>query len=136
MTQETLKKLYKFNLKPENWTLKPYTPGTKHKAGDQWGGPRARRLLVLAYTLAFSCLLRADEVLKIQSHDLTLLDPDRLELKLPFRKTSQFGCVSGHAVCSSAGTDHLTVQPSSHLCCTGCLYPWHISAQYEPMESG
>ncbi|KAH9011180.1 hypothetical protein EDB83DRAFT_2177140, partial [Lactarius deliciosus] len=68
-----------------------YTPGTKKKDGDQWGGPRARRLLQLAFTLAFSCLLRVDEVLKIQSHDFVLLDAHTLVLTLPFRKTSQFG---------------------------------------------
>ncbi|KAH9012933.1 hypothetical protein EDB85DRAFT_2221837 [Lactarius pseudohatsudake] len=91
MTQDTLKKLYDFNRRPENWDLKDYTPGTKKKDGDQWGGPRARRLLQLAFTLAFSCLLRVDEVLKIQSHDFVLLDPHTLVLTLPFRKTSQFG---------------------------------------------
>ncbi|KAH9007804.1 hypothetical protein EDB84DRAFT_1671914 [Lactarius hengduanensis] len=91
ITADTLKKLYDFNRRPENWDLKDYTPGTKKKDGDQWGGPRARRLLQLAFTLAFSCLLRVDEVLKIQSHDFVLLDAHTLVLTLPFRKTSQFG---------------------------------------------
>jgi hypothetical protein len=35
--------------------------------------------------------LRFDEVLKIQSHDIRVLDGDRLEVFLPFRKTNQFG---------------------------------------------
>lgn len=93
-TQETLKKLSIFNHCEENWVLKPYTSGAKGKAGDhQWGGRRARRLLELAYRIAFICLLRVDEVLKIQSHELILLEGNKLQLTLPFRKTSQFGGV-------------------------------------------
>lgn len=94
MTQETLKSLYDFNQKQENWVVKDYMPGMKKKASDQWGGGRARRLLGLAFTIAFSCLLRVDEVLKIQSHDIIRLDDHRLQLTLPFRKTSQFGGAS------------------------------------------
>jgi hypothetical protein len=99
LTQGILEKLYVFNQEAENWALKDYTPGTK-KAGDQWGGGHARRLLQLAYTIAFTCLLRLDEVLKIQSPDIILLDEDTgmLQLTLQFRKTSQFGGVSNHAV--------------------------------------
>jgi hypothetical protein len=94
MTQETLERLYHFNHRPENWSLKDYTPGTKKKADDHWGGGRARRLLELAFTIAFSCLLRVDEVLKIQSHDIISLGERKLQLTLPFRKTSQFGGAS------------------------------------------
>jgi hypothetical protein len=95
MTQETLKRLHHFNHRPENWGLKDYAPGTKRKADDQWGGGHARRLLELAFTISFTCLLRVDEVLKIQSHDLILTDGGRkLRLTLPFRKTSQFGGAS------------------------------------------
>jgi hypothetical protein len=93
MSQGILEQMYTFNHRPENWDLKGYTPGTKNKADDEWGGPRARRLLELAYTLAFNCLLRVDEVLKIQSQDLVLLTDKKLELTLPFRKTNQFGGV-------------------------------------------
>jgi hypothetical protein len=98
LIQETLEKLYVFNRKAENWALKDYTPGIKKKAGDQWGGGCARRLLQLAYTFAFTCLLRVDEVLKIQSDDIILLGDGRLQLTLRFRKTSQFGGESNHAV--------------------------------------
>jgi hypothetical protein len=89
--------MYIFNHSPENWDLKPYASGTKDKAGGQWGGPRARRLLELAYTIAFICLLRVDEVLKIKSQDFTLLSDDkgtRLQLQLSYRKTNQYGGVS------------------------------------------
>ncbi|KAJ4472415.1 hypothetical protein C8R41DRAFT_776370, partial [Lentinula lateritia] len=61
-----------------------------------WGGCRARALLHLGYTLAFCDLLRIDELLKIQVHDIVIeKDPKTgvvtLTLTLPFRKTSQFG---------------------------------------------
>jgi hypothetical protein len=97
LIQETLEKLHDFNKKAENWVVQDYTAGTKKKL-DQWGGGRARRLLQLAYTIAFSCLLRVDEVLKIQSRDFVLLGGDKLQLTLQFRKTSQFGGVSNFAV--------------------------------------
>lgn len=93
MTQENLKRLYAFNNCAENWDLKEYTPGTKEKAGDQWGGPCAQWLLGLAYSLAFLCLLHVDEVLKIKSQDIIILDDNKLQVTLPFRKTSQFGGV-------------------------------------------
>jgi hypothetical protein len=83
-----------FNILPENWEIKDYTPGTRHKddpAKKQWGLGRARRLLTLAYNLAFTCLLRFDEVLKIQAHDITFISKGCIEVRLPFRKTSQFG---------------------------------------------
>jgi len=91
--QETLEKMYHFNHKPENWDVKDYAPGvTKKKKDDsQWGAGRARRVMGLAYTLAFTCLLRVDEVLKVQSHDIILLGEHKIQLTLPFRKTSQFG---------------------------------------------
>jgi hypothetical protein len=91
MTQDTLKQIYDFNQKPENWIPKDYTPGTKKKAKDQWGGGRTRRLLGLAYTIAFSCLLRVDEVLKIKSPDFRLEGENKLKLKLAFRKTNPVG---------------------------------------------
>jgi hypothetical protein len=56
----------------------------KKKASNQWGGGHAQWLLGLAFTIAFSCLLRVDEVLKIQSHDFIWLDNHRLQLTLPF----------------------------------------------------
>ncbi|KAF8270747.1 hypothetical protein EI94DRAFT_1698614 [Lactarius quietus] len=97
ISAEVLLKMYVFNHSPENWDLKPYTSGTKDKAGKQWGGPHAQRLLELAYTIAFTCLLRVDEVLKIKSQDFTLLLDDKgekLQLTLPYRKTNPYGGVS------------------------------------------
>jgi hypothetical protein len=94
--------MHQFNITPENWNIKDYAPGTHCKDDTeerQWGLGRSRRLLTLAYNLAFTCLLRFDEVLKIQAHDITLLQVpgadqhSSIEVRLPFRKTSQFGGV-------------------------------------------
>jgi hypothetical protein len=89
--------LYDHNHKPENWDIKPYK-GTQSRAQQQedrdkdiWTSAYGRHELQLAYTIAFSCLLRIDELMKIQSHDFRLLDDKTLELTLPFRKTDQCG---------------------------------------------
>lgn len=72
--------------------IKKYSPGRREdKQSDSWGGPRFRRALHLAYTLAYVCLLRVDEVLKIQSHDIQIVEDDLIKVTLPFRKTNQFG---------------------------------------------
>ncbi|TRM57293.1 DNA breaking-rejoining enzyme [Schizophyllum amplum] len=49
------------------------------------------RLLQCAYTLSFICLLRIDEVLQIQMQDLTWNKDGSIDLRLPFRKTHQYG---------------------------------------------
>ncbi|KAG1781376.1 hypothetical protein EV702DRAFT_962702 [Suillus placidus] len=95
---EILLKLYHHNRLPENWTVQPYQPGERKSIGgsgtaqslDHWGGGRVRRLLHAAYTVAFLCMLRFDEVLKIQVHDLCVVD-NQVVLYLPFRKTHQNG---------------------------------------------
>ena len=119
LTQETLKKLYDFNQEDENWVVKDYAPGAKKKDDDQWGGGRARRLLQFAYAIAFTCLLRVDEVLKIQSHDIKLMTDDQgrdgLQLTLPFRKTEQFGGASNHAAVLLV----LIISPCSHQAICG-----------------
>ncbi len=145
MTQDTLKRLYDFNQRSENWDLKGYTPGTRNRAGDQWGGGHTRRLLGLAFTLAFSCLLRADEVLKIKSQDIVLIGEHRLELTVPFRKTSQYGSESNYSGCShTSSTDHLSyckeIEPfvlhelpdlMAHLCPVRAYSEWLNVSQIE-----
>ncbi|KAJ7082705.1 hypothetical protein B0H15DRAFT_785580 [Mycena belliarum] len=93
ITQETLCKLYHFNHRPEVAEIKEYAAGSrKHvKTPHEWGGGRARRLLTLAYVLSFLCLLRFDEVLKIQMQDIEWVSDTCIKLTLPFRKTNQFG---------------------------------------------
>ncbi|KAJ3753267.1 DNA breaking-rejoining enzyme, partial [Lentinula raphanica] len=98
---ELLEDLYHFNNLPEqtNFTIpepsesssQPSLKGNKGKLG-----PLARALLTLGYALAFCGLLRIDELLKIQLHDISVnVDANtqrtKISLQLPFRKTSQFG---------------------------------------------
>ncbi|KAF9026372.1 hypothetical protein BDZ89DRAFT_952957 [Hymenopellis radicata] len=84
ITASTLQKLFLFNLKAE-----------KDGANDDWCGPSLRVCLHAIYTLATVCLLRIDEVLKIQAHDISWEHDDAnvpsLVLRLNFRKTHQFG---------------------------------------------
>ncbi|KAG1724756.1 uncharacterized protein EDB91DRAFT_1170028 [Suillus paluster] len=75
ITSEILLKLYHHNRLPENWTVQPYQPGERKPAGG---------------SLAFLCMLRFDEVLKIQVHDLRVAN-NQVVLYLPFRKTHQNG---------------------------------------------
>lgn len=69
-------------------------PKPSRLSNGYWCGPRGRRMLNLVYAFAFTCLLRIDEVLKIQFHDIEekMVDGKAvLQLTLPFRKTDQFG---------------------------------------------
>ncbi|KAH8997082.1 hypothetical protein EDB86DRAFT_2803667 [Lactarius hatsudake] len=80
----TMYTLYHFNARvPVRDLRHPPVKGSKADC-NQWAGQNAWRLLQLAFTLAFSCLLRVDEVLKIQSHDFINLGNNRLQLTLPF----------------------------------------------------
>ena len=96
LKQSILMKLYDFNHDPSVWTVKDYAAGswtTKKNPENlhEWGGGRARRLLQAVYVISFLCLLRVDEVLKIQVHDIERVDDRCFKLTLPFRKTSQVG---------------------------------------------
>jgi len=50
-------------------------------------------MLQCIYTIAFLCLLRFDEVLRIQLKDIEVVDKlkGHIKLVLPFRKTHQYG---------------------------------------------
>ncbi|KAH9040620.1 hypothetical protein EDB85DRAFT_1858628 [Lactarius pseudohatsudake] len=78
-----MRKLNHFNSRVEFRDLR-YAPKKRKANCDQWGGQHAQLLLKLAFMLAFSCLLRVDEVLNIQSHNFIQLGGDRLQLMLPF----------------------------------------------------
>jgi len=85
--------MYDFNHKPEHWDIKDTGYYRRNRKSDAqvWGGGRTRRLLGAAFTLAFLCLLRFDEVLKIEMHHIELISREKIKLTLPFRKTHQFG---------------------------------------------
>ncbi|KAF8177437.1 hypothetical protein BJ912DRAFT_839497, partial [Pholiota molesta] len=62
----------------------------------KWGGPMARRELGAIYTVAFLCLLRSDEVLKLERKHIDYVKEGPkgkpiVILSLPYRKTHQFG---------------------------------------------
>ncbi|KAJ7737404.1 hypothetical protein B0H14DRAFT_3117790 [Mycena olivaceomarginata] len=89
----------------------------RRKLPTDWGGGRARRLLMLAYVLSFLCLLRFDEVLKIQMHDIEWISDTCIKLTLPFRKTNQFGGVKPFYL-------HLLLPHLAHLCPVRALAEW------------
>ncbi|KAK6989001.1 hypothetical protein R3P38DRAFT_3331736 [Favolaschia claudopus] len=126
ITQETLLKLYMFNNQPEIAKVREYTAGSRktQKAAHEWGGGRARRLLALAYILSFLCLLRFDEVLKIQLHDIEWVSDTCIKLTLPFRKTSQFGGIKPFYL-------HLFPPHLAHLCPIRALANWLCVADIE-----
>jgi hypothetical protein len=45
----------------------------------------------VAYAFSLLCLLRIDEVLKIEMHHIEFISDTKIKLTLPFRKTHQFG---------------------------------------------
>ncbi|KAJ7683403.1 DNA breaking-rejoining enzyme, partial [Mycena olivaceomarginata] len=120
ITQETLYKLYHYNHKPEVAEIKEYAAGSRKKPkppNDWGGGGRARRFLGLAYALSFLCLLRFDEVLKIQMHDIEWISDTCIQLTLPFRKTNQFGGVKPFYL-------YLLPPHLAHLCPIRALAEW------------
>ena len=50
-------------------------------------------MMQLAYAIAFLCLLRLEEVLRLDISMFRILDEElsSIEITLPFRKTHQFG---------------------------------------------
>jgi hypothetical protein len=147
-----MKKLYDFNHQPELW-------GTINKDGNfisppplskdhpnAWngkGGARARRALQAMYTIAFICLLRSDEVLKINRTHITYLDDgtDGIILTLPFRKTHQGG---GVLFLSLAFTNLIKLsfllgikpfylyplpEEEAHLCPVRALSEWVVASE-------
>ena len=103
--KEILRKLYHFNHLLENWDLNiTRTTGSCHISQSEsihiWGGPLTRRALQAIYTIAFICLLRSDEVLKIRREHIEFVKEDNdiqyMVLTLPFRKTHQDGRMLSH----------------------------------------
>ena len=122
--KEILQKLYHYNHRAECWNLKsrlkpvqvqtgPAAPShlnndpgvndsdsTQSRSIHNWGGPLMRHALQAIYTLAFICLLRSDEVLKIRHDHIEFVKNDDnseyMVLTLPFRKTHQDGRMFSH----------------------------------------
>lgn len=83
-----LKKLYDIN-----HSFPIYRIGEAPLSESHWGGGRLRLMLQCIYSIAFLCLLRFDEVLKIQAHHIEVISEveGHIKLTLPFRKTHKFG---------------------------------------------
>ncbi|KAJ8688803.1 hypothetical protein PTI98_013551 [Pleurotus ostreatus] len=129
ITQDILKDLYNFNHRPENWEIKQYSPGKRKNAADQeeevpWAGGNTRRLLFAAFTIAYLCLLRVDEVLKIKFSHLQwdAHDDNLIVLTLPFRKTSQNGDIKPFVL--RRLPDYF-----QHLCPVRALCDWILASQ-------
>ncbi|KAH9481587.1 hypothetical protein JR316_0001127 [Psilocybe cubensis] len=119
ITSATLKALYDENHKSENYDIKPYAPGSrKEQDSNHWGGGLARRALEAIYTIAFLCLLRSDEVLKIRrEHIVYQMNPPGLVLTLPFRKTHQHGGIKPFYL-------RLLAENEAHLCPVRAMANW------------
>jgi hypothetical protein len=110
--QDLLYKLYHYNHQSSTWDIRPHVPAAAAQPPatqpefcaavrdtylesqtqlHNWGGGRARRLLQAIYTIAHLCLLRPDEVLKIQVHNITVYENNSVTILLPFRKSHQNG---------------------------------------------
>ena len=89
MTSDILKKLYDINHSFQIYRLGEAPP----TSDEHWGGGRLRLMLQCIYSIAFLCLLRFDEVLKIQAHHIEVISEaeGHIKLTLPFRKTHKFG---------------------------------------------
>ncbi|KAJ3768186.1 DNA breaking-rejoining enzyme, partial [Lentinula raphanica] len=95
VSSELLEDLYHFNNQPEQ-TDPMISDSSSQSSRNGKLGPVARVLLTLGYAIAFCGLLRIDELLKIQLHDVKIgrdlkSGHSKITLQLPFRKTSQFG---------------------------------------------
>lgn len=93
ITPSILRKLWEYNHQLDEWIIPPGETNRK-VSKDTWGGGRTRRLLESAYTLAFWCLLRFDELTQIEISHIEVVSPTCIKLILPFRKTHQCGSES------------------------------------------
>ncbi|KAJ6511064.1 DNA breaking-rejoining enzyme [Mycena sanguinolenta] len=126
ITPEILARLYHHNKKPEVAEIKPVKPRKRTAPADinEWGGGRSRLMLHAVYVIAFLCLLRFDEALKIQIHDIRQLDETSFELNLPFRKTSQYGEIKPFVL-------HEMPEDQAHLCPVRALTAWLACSRIE-----
>jgi integrase len=92
MTSSLLAKLYQKN---NEFSIQPLARLRRLDSSEdsQWGGARLRMMLQCIYTIAFLCLLRFDEVLRIELKDVEVINQKKgqIRLSLPFRKTHQYG---------------------------------------------
>ncbi|KAJ7100328.1 hypothetical protein C8R43DRAFT_1092322 [Mycena crocata] len=120
LTPDILERLYDFNNEQGRSIPKPYGSEKLKK----WEGARARLLTWAAYLIAFTCLLRADEVTKIQAHDIRKhpTKDDCIIVTLPFRKTAQFGEIQPFYL-------YLLPEEEAHLCPVRAYWAWTAASE-------
>ncbi|KAJ3885536.1 DNA breaking-rejoining enzyme [Lentinula edodes] len=123
-TSDLLSKLFHFNNQPQFRDPQPFQSTARNtpKNSQDWASAQARSLLDLGYSLAFCGLLRIDELLKIQIHDIDFKEINgrwKLTLQLPFRKTSQFGAIKPFVW-------WIMPEEYSHLCVVRAFARWII----------
>ncbi|KAL1750486.1 hypothetical protein FB107DRAFT_294561 [Schizophyllum commune] len=117
LTPEKLEKLYDYN---NSVPCAPYNgPTPRASKTDQWmAGGRQRRMLQCIYAIAFTCLSRSDEVLKIKFERIKVDDDGRkLILTLPFRKTAQYGPIKPFVL-------HRQKENYAYACAVRALARW------------
>lgn len=93
ITSKNLEQLYTINSNQREISLQERREQFAEDPEENWGGFKLRLMLQCIYILAFLCLLRSDEVLKIKYEHIKIIDKvkGQIALNLEFRKTHQNG---------------------------------------------
>jgi hypothetical protein len=118
VTEDVIKRLYESS---QRFPPPKRNQGFIHNLDEDelfgWGAYRQRVMLHAAYTISFLCMLRFDEVLKIEAHHIEVLDETgetgEIRLTLPFRKTHQTGGKSPPPEYSKISKDLLSLNLST-----------------------
>ncbi|KAJ7593475.1 hypothetical protein C8J56DRAFT_756859, partial [Mycena floridula] len=119
VTADDLRRLYKYNTHPDRYTVKEHNKHNlpKTTSSDWFCGGLRHRMLTLAYGIAFTCLLRVDEVLRMEHHHIKWIDENTLEISLDYCKTSQFGNIQPFVL-------HKFPAEMAHLCVVRAYASW------------
>lgn len=149
--EATIRKMYEFNKTFVEQEYGPMSKKRKQTSPEQWAGKDLRTMLHALYVVAFHCLLRSDEALRIEWHWITYEEYGegkvRLRVKLPFRKTHQTGGMYFYATShSNIGTKWLQgiapfflyPNPSKpHLCPVKAVSDWLLATvRFNPELKG
>ncbi len=88
LTSDDIRMMYAYNMDQGRTNIKDFSIS---KAKDQWGNPRRRLLVHAVVTLAFTCLMRIDEVLHLTFEDIIFHPAEHIEINLFSTKTHPFG---------------------------------------------
>ncbi|KAJ7218982.1 DNA breaking-rejoining enzyme [Mycena haematopus] len=117
LTPEIIRQIYDHNNSGGRCIVQPL--GTR--SPKEWCTARTRLLLHAALTIAFACLLRFEEALRIQMSDIEFRRAENgkrtVVLTLRSRKTSQFGGIKPFVL-------HMLPLHEAHLCPVRSLCRW------------